>query len=68
MRKNQSISISALSPGGHQRYVKPIIKVLEMDIERCLLSGSDVKVKTPTVSDWGDDTNMGDGTVTDSDE
>lgn len=40
MRKNQLILISALSPGGRQCYVKPSIKVLEMDSEATILAGS----------------------------
>jgi hypothetical protein len=69
MRKNELISISTLSPGGRQSYVKPTINVLEMGIETCLLTGSNTRAGIISVKGWEADTNMGSTEpVTDSDQ
>lgn len=65
MRKNQLISISALSPGGRQSYVKPSIKVLEMDMKKSMLltasGGNSNATVTPPTDNSSDDNNTGRG-------
>ena len=65
MNKKQSEASPTPGSEGRQRYVAPSTQVFEMEIEGAILGSSDLRMGNPSVDDWGNDTDMGSGTVTD---
>lgn len=70
MKKDQSFYPSALSPDVRQSYVRPCIRVFEVDMQSQLLGTSTEQAAPakPTVTDWGNETDMGSQTVPEEDQ